>query len=141
MTTEDGKPIVVKTEKRALWVDGLADYTINGHERRIQIERKSISDLFGTLGQRRQKFEEEVARLHETCHYAAVIVEGSLRMVREWQGHGPVPKSVEGTIRAWSMRYSRVHWHLRPTRFDAERKAVELFDRYWKDFERGKLPA
>jgi hypothetical protein len=86
-------PYVVTTTKMALWAAlirdvrirkgkhvethavGLADYSILGLEKHIQIERKSLSDLFGTIGARRDRFEAEIKRLHEDCKAAYVIIE------------------------------------------------------------------
>ncbi len=86
-------PYTVNTVKKSLWSTnvrdvrirkgknvfthavGLADYSILGLERHIQIERKSLSDLFGTIGTRRDRFEAEIKRLHEDCKAAYVIIE------------------------------------------------------------------
>lgn len=137
---KQGKAIVYETIPKALWPDGLADYTIQGHEYGVQIERKSLADLYSTLGSRRDRFEREVDRLNRRVHISAVVVEAPLSEVRAWKGHGPAPASVEGTMRAWSIRYPSVHWHLSASRHDAELKAADIMTRYYSDFVRGKLP-
>lgn len=144
---QGAKPIVVKIVRKALWnmavrrVEtkrgsfdvGLADYSIEGMETRIQVERKSISDLFGTLGGRREKFEAEIKRLHEDCQFAAVVVEGGFEDVVKWRGNGPEPKSVIGTVVAWQQRYRNVHWWLFPSRATAERMTFRMLERFWND--------
>lgn len=146
------KPIVVRIVRKALWnmavrrVEtkrgafdvGLADYSIEGMERRVQIERKSVADLFGTLGGRREKFEAEIKRLSEDCQFAAVVVEGGWDQIIMWRGNGPEPQSVIGTILAWMQRYRNVHWVLCPSRSAAERLTFRMLERFWNDAEAGK---
>lgn len=140
MRDDKGRPLIVKTIKNPMWTKGLADYSILGHENHIQVERKSLEDLFGTLGGRRDKFEEEIYRLNQRCDYAAVVVEGNLNAIRTWTGHGPHVNSVIGTMRNWQFRYPRVHWKLCSSRSAAELKTFETFSMYWDAFNRKKLP-
>ena len=140
MVDENQTPIVIETIRKALWPKGLADYSIEGHENHVQIERKSLEDLFATLGGRRDAFEEEVFRLNHVCDSAAVIVEGNLAAIKRWRGHGPHPNSVVGTIRNWQHRYPKVHWKLCVSRSEAEVKAFEFLKLYWDAQKRGKLP-
>lgn len=56
------------------------DYTIAGYEDRFAIERKSLEDLYATLGQDRQRFEAELERLNE-MEFAAVVIEATLREI------------------------------------------------------------
>lgn len=154
-TDPSGRPIVTQTEKVSLWTKdrrdvpdsdgalhnvGYADYSIVGHEGRIQIERKSLSDLVSTMTSRFRRFEAEVRRLHEDCDYSAVVVEASLSQLRAYDGPGRSPASIEGTIRAWKQRYPACHWYLIPGRSNAERMGLEILRRWWADFEGGKLP-
>jgi hypothetical protein len=149
-----GEDAIVQVEVRPMWnlhemeimdslggmhTIGLADYSIDGHEKHVQVERKSVADLFSTLGARRDRFEAEITRLHETCDYACVIVEGTMTKVSRWSGHGPSAASVVGTIKQWAIRYGRVHWHMMQSRHDAMQKAFDVFCRYWQDETRGKL--
>lgn len=140
-------PLLVETETMALWslnrrdVEvkgetfqvGLADYTIRGFEDRIQVERKSLEDLFGTLGHRRKRFEAEVKRLHEDCQFASIVVEGSWAQIYRWRGHGAHYRSVLMTISAWQQRDPRVHWNLYPSRAAAEKMTFRMLERFWLD--------
>jgi ERCC4-type nuclease len=45
---------------------------VQGFADQIAVERKSLADLFGTLGQGRERFERELVRL-SAHQYAAVV--------------------------------------------------------------------
>ncbi len=126
-----GKRRVI-VEGKEYW-KGLADYTVDGLEEMVQIERKSLEDLYGTLGGRREDFEAEICRLNE-CEFAAVVVEASWRQViTEPPRHSKLnPKTVEGTINAWSMRYPRVHWFMAESRRGGERQTFKLLEMFWR---------
>ena len=103
-------PFIVSTVKKPLWSTmtrdirirkgkhvlthavGLADYTILGFEKHIQIERKSLSDLFGTIGARRDRFEAEIKRLHEDCKSAYVIIEADWAQISIYNTAGIDPR-------------------------------------------------
>ena len=68
------RPIVVDQRVATLQQ---GDYSLVGHESQVAIERKSLADLFGTLGQGRERFERELARLAELDR-AAIVIEASL---------------------------------------------------------------
>lgn len=140
-------PLVIKTVNKALWsigkmsfvvdgqthIRGLADYSIDGLEQLIQIERKSVADLFGTLGFRRSEFEAEMMRL-SMCDFACVIVEGGWGHIAEGVRESKLlPSSVKGTILAWNQRYPKVHWYLAGNKAMAEKLAFEVLERFWKD--------
>jgi len=62
-----------KTVKKKLDV---GDYSIEGYEDRISIERKSLPDLFGTLGKGHKRFKKELGRA-EKLDYFAIVIDGS----------------------------------------------------------------
>ncbi|HQU46597.1 MAG TPA: ERCC4 domain-containing protein, partial [Pirellulales bacterium] len=126
--------LIVPTERITL-VTG--DYTICGLEDRFSLERKELSDLFGTIGQARQRFEAELERLN-AMEFAAVIVEATLREAwnpaaidPEWRSRLS-PRSVEGSIVAWEIRYPRVHWWHVGDRRAGEVRAFEAMEQFWK---------
>jgi ERCC4-type nuclease len=142
-----GKPLVIKTVNKPLWstgkrevlvkgsrmMHGLADYSIDGMEELIQIERKSHEDLYGTLGARRDQFESEIARLN-LCEFAVVIIECGWGQLAEAPENSSLkPASVIGTIIAWQQRYPKVHWITAGTRAQAERLAFRVLERFWED--------
>lgn len=102
-------PLVVDIVRKPLWATdpldiqvrrgkhidthrvGYADYSIDGLERHIQIERKSISDLFGTIGGRRGRFEAEITRLDRDCKAAYVVIEADWPQISIYSGEGIDP--------------------------------------------------
>lgn len=150
-----GRPIVVNTVSKALYLmgrrqievkgnlfqKGLADYSIDGLEELIQIERKSLEDLYGTLGGRRDDFEAEIARLN-LCDFAAVVVEASWDdILNNPPDHSRLlPKTVRQTIVSWSMRYRHVHWFTCSGRDDAENLTYRLLEMFWRHREHENKP-
>lgn len=67
----------VKTEVRGL---PTGDYSLDGYENKVVVERKNLQDLFGTLGQGRKRFERELCRL-STFQFSAVVVEADWRAI------------------------------------------------------------
>lgn len=110
------------------------DYSIEGAADRIAIERKSIEDLFGTLGQHRDRFENELERL-AAMEFAAVIVEADWRTILL---HPPDrsrlnPKTVLRSVLAWQQRFKNVHWLMMGERRLAEVTCYRVLERFWKD--------
>lgn len=120
-------------DNRSKWGAGLGDYSIEGYEELIQIERKSAEDLFSTLAHGRVNFEAEVKRLNSQCQYACIIAECDWTTVLHWKGHGALPQSVVATRLAWEQRYPRVHWKFVPSRSIAEKLTFSMLDRFWRD--------
>ena len=53
------------------------DYSIEGLETQVAIERKSLNDLVGTLLRGRKRFARELSALQEYS-FAAIVIEGSI---------------------------------------------------------------
>lgn len=113
------------------------DYSIAGHEDRFAVERKSLEDLYATLGQNRDRFEAEVQRLNQMA-FAAIVIEADLGDVwrpaecrADWKSR-LLPKSVEGTIVSWSIRYPRVHWWPVGSRQAGEIRVFGACEKFWK---------
>lgn len=127
----DGKPVDVPTRREPLYTRGMADYTIAGFEKDVQIERKG-DDLPSSLAQRRENFEAEIASLDAMCEFAAIVIE------HEWSdfvdthtGHGASPSAVGRTWLSWSMRYPGVKWFWCPGREAAEQVTFWLLERFF----------
>ena len=110
------------------------DYSIDGFEDRIAIERKSHEDLFNTLGRERERFERELERLNE-MDFAAIVCEGSWRQI----AYCPPERSkfsckcAMRSIFAFSIRFPRVSWWPMGCRAMAEATTYRLLERFWKD--------
>ncbi len=81
------------------------DYSIQGFENRFTVERKSISDLVGSVTHDRARFERELARMRP-YDFKRLLIVGSLEDIR---GHRyrsqATPKSVLASVYAFEIRY------------------------------------
>ena len=112
------------------------DYAIDGCPG-IAIERKTLEDLYSTLGQHRKRFKAEIERLAE-LEFGAVVIEADLREAwrpgetrPNWRSK-LWPRSVEGTIVSWSMRYPTVHWWFCGSRRAAEVRTFGTLEMFWR---------
>lgn len=133
-------PVIVPTTVGTLKT---GDYSIDGHQSAVAIQRKSLADLFGSLTNskndpdRRDRFEDEVCRLHTLSagHYdgaGCVIVEGDINDIFNSPppNSGLNPKSVWRTIVSWWVRYPGCAWWLMPGRRAAELLAFQIFKKW-----------
>jgi len=118
------------------------DYSIDGCHSpdccySVVIERKSISDLFGSAGRGRARLEREFQRMAE-FDYAAFVIEADYRTIF----HNPPeiscmkPAAVFATIMAFCQRYGVQPWAC-PTREFAEKCTYLLLRRFWDDRQPG----
>ena len=115
------------------------DYSLKGYENIISIERKSLADLYGTIGQGRERFEAELERLGKNYYFAAVIVESAFdRALTDPPRHSNLnPKTVFRSIVAWQARYPRIQWIFPGnSRRDAEVYAFRLLEKIWIEIQR-----
>jgi DNA excision repair protein ERCC-4 len=75
--------VVDSREQKPLWKKDIevkalnvGDYSLKGYENRIAVERKSLQDLFGTLGKGHKRFKKELERA-DGYDYFAIVVDGS----------------------------------------------------------------
>ena len=127
-------PILVRSRYQYI---PTGDYSIEGHESAIAVERKSLEDLYSTLGQHRERFEAELERL-AVMTFAAVVVEADWRTIlSEPPSHSRLlPKTVFRSVLAWQQRYTNVHWMCMGGRRLAEVCCYRILERYWRDLER-----
>jgi len=132
----DGRRPLAVTVKRGRLVTG--DYSLESDGRsyadRIAVERKSLEDVYGTLGQHRERFEHELARL-QRLDFAAVVVEAEWdTIIRAPPERSQLrPKVVYRSFLAWMQRYPKVHWVMCPGRQFAEVTTFRVLERWWKD--------
>lgn len=108
------------------------DYSLAGFERRVSIERKSLSDLIGCLSGDRARFERELARLRGyDC--AAVVVESSQPTLRLGHYRSAMPaESAWQSVIALSMRFRVPFWFC-DSRADAEAVTFNFLRHYARD--------
>jgi DNA excision repair protein ERCC-4 len=115
------------------------DYSILGMEDSIAIERKSLADLFNSVGSGHARFRREHERL-AALRFAAVVVEGSWADVFfKPPGYSRIkPKIIFRTVAKWTVVYG-VHWHLvggrnpAESRYLAEQMAFRLLHYWWSE--------
>jgi ERCC4-type nuclease len=134
LARDRGKRLVVNCFEKHL-VTG--DYSIEGLESEVCVERKQLADLYGTLGKGRSRFQKEVERMAD-MQFSAVVIEADLREVwrprdfhQTWQSRLQ-PRSVEGTMNAWAIRYPKTHWILAGSRRNGEIKTFGILSAFWK---------
>jgi ERCC4-type nuclease len=128
-----GRPLIVETRVAAL---ESGDYSIAGLESRVAVERKSVSDYFGSIGGGRERFEREMERLSH-FDFAAVVIEGDWReLLIDRPSNVQIPGKVASrTIVSWSIRWGVHHF---PTmgRRHAELLTFQILAMYWRQLER-----
>jgi DNA excision repair protein ERCC-4 len=110
------------------------DYSIEGYEDRICIERKSLSDLFGSTGHGRERLQNEFERMRQ-FEYAAIVIEAGLDTIFKHPPSFSKPnrsKSVFRTLLVWSIRYKVFVWPC-PDRAFAERLTYLLLEKFYKE--------
>jgi DNA excision repair protein ERCC-4 len=117
------------------------DYSVKGYEDLVAVERKSLDDLYGTLGQGRERFERELVRLN-SMWYAAVMVEADWQTVLASPPERSQlnPLTVFRSVVAWQQRCPTVHWWFVPDRSFAERATFRILQRFWLEREKGNFP-
>lgn len=130
-----GKTLIVPTRTTYLQT---GDYTIEGFEDQIAVERKSLEDAYGTLGGGRERFEREIERLN-ALDFAAIIIEATWQeLIRPQETRGESwrsrldPRSVWGTIWCWQERYRNVRWVTIGSHRLGELATFEMLSRWWK---------
>ena len=109
------------------------DYSVHGMEDKVAIERKSKVDLYSTLGQNRDRFEDEHRRLMD-YRVAAVVVECSLTecLTEPPERSRLNPKTIFRTGIAWWIRYD-VPWFFFESRSLAEVATYRILEKAWKE--------
>lgn len=150
---KDMRQYAHRTERRFLGI-GCGDYSLEGYERRIGIERKSMVDFQGTLlgwshemetggagswtvdVDRRARFKRELKTL-SAMESKAVIVEASfgqcLEQAPEWgkRSAGENSKYLHATFIAWASEFPGVPWIFCDSRELAAITAFRMMEQFW----------
>lgn len=137
---KDGRRRIIVPTQRAYLKSG--DYTVVGLEETAVVERKSLADLYGTLGQNRDRFRAEHERMAEMKR-AIVVIEASwfeiIHMPPSFDYAGQVlqsklnPKTVFRTAVSWYVRYG-IPWIVAEDRRFAEIYTFRFLEKCWKEF-------
>jgi ERCC4-type nuclease len=128
-----GKAVIVPVERGTLQS---GDYSIKGLENVVAIERKSVSDFYGSITTGRTRLEAEFQRM-EAMQFSAIIVEDRFESVLDPGFHGSRvnPNAVRATVASWSVKY-KTRWFFVPSRTQAERLAFELLSKFYKHYRK-----
>ncbi len=129
--SKGSRPVIVPTEWAHLKT---GDYTISGMEHVVCVERKSLADLFSTLGQHRERFEREHQRMSEVKR-SMVVIEANWFEIIHWppERSSLNTKTVMRTAVSWFARYG-VPWIVAEDRRFAEIYTFRFFEKAWKEF-------
>ena len=135
------RPIIVPVEFGFL---ATGDYSIKGFENCVSVERKNLSDFYGTILGQRDRFERELARLSE-MEVARVICEGCWNAGpprrpnesdNEYNERAPKHfRSVLGSVRSWMLEFPKVHWVQCANRRQAELECFRTLEMWWRKRE------
>lgn len=122
------RPLVINTEWAHLKT---GDYTIQGMEDRVTVERKTVEDLLQTLAQGRDRFKREHERMAE-MDAACVMIEGTWPEILSGEyEHGVTPKVAFRTWLSWSIEFG-VPWYAVGPRRLAEVMTFRFLEKFWE---------
>ena len=129
-------PLRVLTQRLAL---PTGDYAIFGHPGGAVVERKSKADLYSSISQHRENFEDRLERMCVRHFAAAIVVEAELGdVIANPPPHTQFnPKALFRTILAWMIRWPKVNWLFLPSRELAEAATFRFLEKYWEHCRAG----
>jgi len=127
-----GGTLIIPTKKKSLYT---GDYSIEGAETEITIERKEMGDFFHCCGGDRERFAGpggQLDRLNQ-MKFGCVVVEAEWSMVMRGDRNSKMsPDSIHGSVIAWQQdEYPNVKWWF-CTRRLAEVTTFRILDRWWR---------
>jgi ERCC4-type nuclease len=128
-------PTIIKTLKTA-------DYSIEGMENQIVVEKKGHEEFVNCLSNDRDRFLREIER-GKDLKRLHIVVEGSfmgvLQGLYENFPSAMHPNAIRGTIAAWENRYDWVRFWFPGDRETAQGWTEHLLKRSWQDLNEGKI--
>jgi ERCC4-type nuclease len=113
--TREKRPYIFENSIKKALLSG--DYSLEGFENQIAIERKSLDDFISTILNSSLRFRRELTRL-TAYEYAAVIVEGSIQDILNGEYKSKInPQSLLGLIASLMLEYPHIQFlfcHDRP---------------------------
>ncbi len=106
------------------------------HEIPIVFERKSLGDLFGTMGQGYERFKREMGRAKEAGCHLVLVIEGSIEEVHKGYEHS----QIEGKSMLKKLAMLRVRHDLEVQFFNGRREMArwieEVFDAVARNYSK-----
>lgn len=114
------------------------DYSVEGLEESVVVERKSLADMLSCITSSRDRFERELERL-ASYRYAALLIEANARDLasRSFAFTAVHPSAVLGSLFAWSFRF-KLHVWLAGTRTQGEMFCERLLCRAYHEVTESK---
>jgi len=126
---QQNRPLIVPTEWAHLKT---GDYAVQGFESQFCVERKSLADLYNTLGQHRERFEREHQRLAEMRRAMVVVEAGWEEALKRPPERSKLrPKVVFRTALSWFVKYG-VPWQFCDGRRLAEVYTFRFLEKAWR---------
>jgi len=134
-----GAPLIVPIREVHLET---GDYSVDGWEELVTIERKTKADFYSSVSNWRDRFWAEHVRM-AAMRFAAVVVESSLPNVAMWPPINPLtgkavgmsPRAACRTALAWEVQHG-IHWHFIHGRRGAEIITFHLLRFFWEQTQR-----
>jgi ERCC4-type nuclease len=125
------------------------DYSVEGYEHEVAVERKSVNDAIGSVLQGRERFEKEFIRAKTNLKRFFVVIEGTQDCIKEEMIHQAImngkTKRIASTINSvlntylhWSVKYN-VPIYFCFGREEAKRTTFELLRAYVKYKNNGEV--
>lgn len=116
----------------------VGDYTYDGFEHVFAVERKSLDDLANSVGNERERFENEIKRAQDLKEFA-VVIEAPRSAVEDYADMGECPNyysrihpnSILGTVDKWPERYDTLSFTWEDNRTGAKQEALRLLDSWY----------
>lgn len=103
--TREQTPLVFKNATVEVMGLSTGDYSLKHFTDKVTIERKSLSDLLGSLGVGRERFMNEIQRMR-AYEYSALVIESSLTNIYKGGWRSAITAaSVVGSLQALSSKY------------------------------------
>lgn len=115
------------------------DYSIKGFESVIAIERKELSDFYGSIGKDRSRFKRELEKL-KGYQWAGLVIESdeaNVLSAGSWYTQMS-PQAIRMTLVSIELRY-RINIYYGSTRNDCERWILDRLLMFYKYKREGEL--
>lgn len=112
------------------------DYSIVGYENNVCVERKSLQDLYQTLGKNRERFLRELERMQDFDR-SLVVIEATYNQIIKPTEDDPFfhsqmhPEAVMGSILAFAGQFPKTRWKPAGNRQQAEKETFKFLLKFW----------
>lgn len=119
---------------------GAGDYSVRGFEGSVAVERKGLSDFYGSIGGGRDRFKRELAKLRE-YHWAGLAIEATEDQVLSAGGFYTTltTEQIRQTLASIETRY-RLSVYYAKDKKAAERWVLDRLIRYFIHMRKGTIP-